>query len=89
MPQDHWPQVVDTLSLDKIQRHIFLCADQTKPKCCDKEASILAWNYLKKRLQELQLDIPTEERPASEFVSKGQSYWSILMQSGTTVPPLM
>ena len=70
MPQDHWPQVVDTLSLDKIQRHIFLCADQTKTKCCDKEASILAWNYLKKRLQELQLDIPTEERPATIFRTK-------------------
>ena len=37
------------------QRHIFLCADQTKPKCSEKERSIAAWNYLKKRLRELGL----------------------------------
>ena len=38
-----------------IQRHIFLCADQTKPKCCSKKRSLVAWNYLKKRLKELKL----------------------------------
>ena len=43
------------LGLGKIERHIFLCADQTNPKCCSKEASIVAWDYLKKRLAELGL----------------------------------
>jgi (2Fe-2S) ferredoxin len=38
-----------------IQRHIFLCCDQTKPKCCDKDASLVSWNYLKQRLKELGL----------------------------------
>ncbi len=38
-----------------IKRHIFLCCDQTKPKCCDRERSLVAWEYLKKRLQELGL----------------------------------
>lgn len=37
------------------RRHIFLCCDQTKPKCCDRERSLLAWNYLKARLRELGL----------------------------------
>lgn len=32
-------------------RHIFLCADQTQPKCCSKEASIASWNFLKARLK--------------------------------------
>ena len=36
-------------------RHIFLCADQTNPKCCDRERSIAAWEYLKKRLKQLGL----------------------------------
>jgi len=45
----------DELHIDKIQRHIFICADQTKPKCCKKEISIKAWKYLKKRLKELDL----------------------------------
>ena len=38
-----------------IKRHIFLCCDQTKPKCCDRERSLVAWKYLKKRLKELRL----------------------------------
>lgn len=37
------------------RRHIFLCADQTKPKCCDKERGLAAWSYLKRRLRELGL----------------------------------
>jgi len=37
------------------KRHIFLCCDQTKPKCCDKEVSLIAWDFLKKRLEELKL----------------------------------
>jgi (2Fe-2S) ferredoxin len=48
-------KIVGTLGVDKIQRHIFLCCDQTKPKCCDKELSLESWNYLKKRLKELNL----------------------------------
>jgi (2Fe-2S) ferredoxin len=35
------------------RRHIFLCADQTKPECAPKEETIAAWNYLKRRLEEL------------------------------------
>tara|TARA_Y100000588_G_scaffold343863_1_gene389640 strand:+ start:261 stop:638 length:378 start_codon:yes stop_codon:yes gene_type:complete len=37
------------------RRHIFLCCDQTKPKCCAKERSLEAWDYLKHRLKELKL----------------------------------
>jgi (2Fe-2S) ferredoxin len=40
---------------DKIQRHLFLCADQTKPKCVDKETGLASWDYLKRRLKELKL----------------------------------
>ncbi len=43
------------LGIPHIHRHIFLCCDQTKPKCCEKERSLIAWEYLKKRLQELKL----------------------------------
>lgn len=38
-----------------IRRHIFLCCDQTKPKCSSKEQSLTAWEYLKTRLEELGL----------------------------------
>jgi (2Fe-2S) ferredoxin len=37
------------------RRHIFLCADQTNPKCCDRDRSIAAWEFLKQRLTQLGL----------------------------------
>jgi len=43
------------LNIAGIRRHIFLCADQTKPKCCTHEAGVEAWDYLKRRLGELGL----------------------------------
>jgi (2Fe-2S) ferredoxin len=45
----------DALGIEKIGRHIFLCADQTEPKCCAKEAGLESWEYLKRRLKELGL----------------------------------
>jgi len=48
-------KTVKALQIDKIQRHIFLCCDQSKPKCSRREESIEAWKYLKQRLKELGL----------------------------------
>jgi len=45
----------DALGIERIGRHIFLCADQTEPKCCAKEAGLESWEYLKRRLKELGL----------------------------------
>jgi (2Fe-2S) ferredoxin len=47
-----------TLGLERYYRHIFLCADQTEPKCASKEAGLQAWDYLKRRLKELNLAGP-------------------------------
>src|ERR1700687_1883511 len=48
-------EVAANLNIPRIERHIFLCADQTEPKCCSKEAGLDAWNYLKRRVGELGL----------------------------------
>ncbi|MBD2425474.1 ferredoxin [Phormidium sp. FACHB-1136] len=69
-PETALQQSVNALALTSIQRHVFICADQSIPKCCDKAASIEAWDYLKDRLKELKLDIPTAERPTSIFRTK-------------------
>jgi (2Fe-2S) ferredoxin len=53
--REHLAQVAAGLNIPTIERHIFLCADQAKPKCCDREAGIEAWDYLKRRLAELGL----------------------------------
>ena len=47
--------LVEQLRIKKIRRHIFLCADQTKPACAPKEEGLASWDYLKKRLEELGL----------------------------------
>src|SRR5690242_18422565 len=55
MTNEELSSAVADLGVEKFKRHIFLCADQTKPKCCDKEAGLASWDYLKKRLKELNL----------------------------------
>src|SRR5262245_56809066 len=30
-----------------LRRHIFLCCDQTKPKCCAKDEGLESWQFLK------------------------------------------
>jgi hypothetical protein len=47
---------VDELKIPEIRRHIFLCSDQTEPKCSPKEVSLDSWSFLKRRLDELGLD---------------------------------
>jgi len=44
------PVVAANLGIGKLVRHIFLCADATKPKCAGAEESIEVWEHLKKRL---------------------------------------
>ena len=44
-----------SLGIPAARRHIFLCCDQTKPKCCEKERGLSAWEYLKNTLRELGL----------------------------------
>lgn len=55
VPIDSLADVVRKLNISGIERHIFLCADQTKPQCAPRDATNLAWNYLKQRLGELGL----------------------------------
>jgi (2Fe-2S) ferredoxin len=48
-------QIAHTIGVPVARRHIFLCAEQTKPKCCDFDRGSAAWDFLKKRLKELGL----------------------------------
>src|SRR5712671_2722703 len=47
--------VARSLGLEKYRRHIFLCADQTEPKCAPKAGGLASWEFLKRRLKELKL----------------------------------
>ncbi len=52
-PKDKLREVAQNLSIPLARRHIFLCADQTKPKCAEREVTVESWDYLKRRLEEL------------------------------------
>jgi (2Fe-2S) ferredoxin len=47
--------IAKSIGVTGARRHIFLCCDQTKPNCCERERSVLAWDYLTRRLKELGL----------------------------------
>jgi (2Fe-2S) ferredoxin len=55
MMDDSLKKAVNSLGLEHYVRHIFLCADQTEPKCAPKENGLEAWEFLKRRLKELNL----------------------------------
>ena len=55
MTREELVEIAAELHIPTIRRHIFLCSDQTNPKCCTKEAGLEAWDYLKRRLSELEL----------------------------------
>lgn len=42
--------------LDHTRRHIFICAEAEKGKCCPRSQGTAAWKFLKRRLRELRLD---------------------------------
>jgi (2Fe-2S) ferredoxin len=52
---DRLKTTVKGLGIDRIERHVFLCSDQTEPKCAGKAASLESWKFLKERLAELGL----------------------------------
>jgi (2Fe-2S) ferredoxin len=56
MDMDRLTGIATKLGIGTMQRHIFLCSDQTEPKCAARETGLESWNYLKKRLAELGAD---------------------------------
>ena len=49
---------VASLGLEKFRRHILLCAEPAEAKCCPREPGAAAWEFLKRRLKELNLAGP-------------------------------
>lgn len=48
-------RTAEKLRLERTERHIFLCCDPTKAKCCGRKRSMRAWKFLRTRLKELGL----------------------------------
>lgn len=58
MSADPTQRAAAAVGIPDANRHIFLCADQTKDKCCDRASSLVAWDHLKSRLSALGLHAP-------------------------------
>lgn len=54
-----------------MKRHIFLCCDQSTPKCCQKECGLESWEYLKARLKELNLEIHRSKTHCLRICERG------------------
>lgn len=52
-PEDRLAQIAEALSIPRVERHIFLCADQTNPKCAPRDETNDLWRHLKARLKEI------------------------------------
>lgn len=52
---DRLAAISGALSISTARHHVFLCADQTTPKCAPREETHEVWTYLKRRLKELDL----------------------------------
>lgn len=47
--------VARAIGIGGLQHHVFLCAQQSTPRCSTLEESTRVWRYLKRRLKELDL----------------------------------
>lgn len=54
-PQQRLVAIAEAQSIPRARRHIFLCADQTTPRCAPREQTNELWRHLKARLKELGL----------------------------------
>lgn len=55
-PDQRLQDKLTELGIDVLQKHIFLCADQTEANCSPRRKTLESWEYLKSRLSELKLD---------------------------------
>lgn len=54
-PETRLRHIANALSIPTVERHIFLCAGQTTPKCAPREVTDTVWAHLKSRLKQLGL----------------------------------
>lgn len=53
--RDRLQAIASALSIGRLERHLFLCADATTPRCAPAEVGRASWTHAKARLAELGL----------------------------------
>jgi (2Fe-2S) ferredoxin len=51
-------RIASALSIGGLERHLFLCAEQSAPRCSTYEQSSAVWAYTKRRFKDLELAGP-------------------------------
>ncbi len=54
-PDERLENIAAALSIPGVERHIFLCADQSNPKCASREFTNELWRHLKSRLKKANM----------------------------------
>ena len=54
-PSERLENIAEALSIPRVERHIFLCADQSNPRCAARETTNELWRHLKTRLKQMDL----------------------------------
>lgn len=54
-PRERLEAIAEALSIPRVGHHIFLCADQSNPRCAPRETTVELWRHLKRRLKETEL----------------------------------
>ena len=55
IPEERLEAITEALSIPRVERHVFLCANQTTPRCADRDVTNALWGHLKRRLKDLEL----------------------------------
>lgn len=79
--QERLVAISEALSIPRVERHIFLCADQTTPRCAPVEVTHALWTHLKRRLKELDLAAappPWSGKPEAEATPVDPGAGSVL-----------
>ena len=53
--QQRLDAIAESLGIGSLEKHIFLCAQQTTPRCSSYEDSAGLWRHLKRRLKQIDL----------------------------------
>ena len=54
-PEERLEAIVEAQAIPRVSHHIFLCANQTTPKCAPRDETNKLWRHLKSRLKQLDL----------------------------------
>jgi (2Fe-2S) ferredoxin len=57
IPLDELREKAASLGVPTTRRHLFICADAPEAKCAPREDGLASWNFVKKRLKQVEPEL--------------------------------